>query len=307
MALLHAMKSASENDAGGIVSALQLGDPMYFSAEAIQNLADHYGTMDERAEALILRFGTYNFTSLRAHEFATHGFSRRLMTLTHCIENVFSSLDPNDESIPSTYVCTDATAYIQAFLFNMFGALDNLAWIWVEEKKIKSREGNQLREERVGLGKKHKEIRRTLSNEFKDYLNQNNDWFKHLAEFRHALAHRIPLYIPRYAIVNQSAYDRLQAAKDALHADPEEWDRLTAEQLTHVQFQPVMMHSIGEKSKKIVFHPQMLSDFAMVEEIGKRMLRELDREIIPPQDIPGLGMFARLWRRLKSALSGSRD
>jgi hypothetical protein len=48
-----------------------------------------------------------------------------------------------------------------------------LAWIWVEEKKTRNREGNQLREERVGLGKKYREIRRTFSDEFRGYLNDN--------------------------------------------------------------------------------------------------------------------------------------
>ena len=184
-------------------------------------------------------------------------------------------------------------------MFNLFGALDNLAWIWVEEKGIKNEDGNQLREERVGLGKKHKQIRRTFSPEFRQYLNDNHEWFKHLADFRHALAHRIPLYIPRYAIVDAKEYEILQKKKDALTADPDEYDRLTAEQMKRVQFLPVMKHSFSEKSKSVVFHPQVLSDFAMVEEIGKKMLQELEREL-SPQSSPGL--FARIWRWLTTWL-----
>jgi hypothetical protein len=274
---------------------------MYFSKEAIQNLAESYGTMNARAEALIVSHLSYNFGSARAREFAQHGFARRIETLTHCIENVWLTFEPDDERIPTKADCIDATAYIQAFIFNVFGALDNLAWIWVEEKKIRSPEGNQLREERVGLGKKHKQIRRTLSPEFREYLNKNNAWFEHLANFRHALAHRIPLYIPRYAIVNGKAYEELQKAKDALKADPDEYDRLTEEQMKHVQFLPVMRHSISEKSKSVVFHPQLLSDFAIVEEIGKRMLKEFERAV-PPQKTQGLGLVGRIWRCLRSGI-----
>jgi hypothetical protein len=275
---------------------------MYFSKEAIQNLAESFGTMNARGKALMVSFLSYSFTSNRAREFAQHGFARRIETLTHCIDGVWITFDPKDERIPTKYDCIDATAYIQAFLFNLFGALDNLAWIWVEEKGIKNEHGGQFREERVGLGKKHKQIRRTFSSEFQTYLKANDAWFKHLADFRHALAHRIPLYIPRYAIVNQQEYNELQKAKDALVGNPDEYDRLTEEQMKHVQFLPIMMHSISERSKKVVFHPQMLSDFAMIEEIGRKILKELERDV-PPQGKTGLGVFGQIRRWLR-ALTG---
>ncbi|MHC2672582.1 hypothetical protein ACVI1J_004745 [Bradyrhizobium diazoefficiens] len=184
----------------------------------------------------------------------------------------------------------------QAFLFNVFGALDNLAWTWVEERGIKNRDGGQLKETRVGLGKKYKEIRRTFSPQFRGYLDAHQDWFKHLADFRHALAHRIPLYIPRYAIVNHEAYADLQAQKEVVVGDPQEFDRLTEEQMKHVQFQPVMVHSLSEKSPRIVFHPQILSDFAMVEEIGRKMLVELARDMPAPRE----SLLQSLRRRLRS-------
>jgi hypothetical protein len=63
---------------------------------------------------------------------------------------------------------------------------------------------------------------------------------------------------------------------------------LTAAQIKHVQFQPVMLYSISEQSKRIIFHPQILSEFAMDEELGRRMLTELDRDV-PPQNLPSPG------------------
>jgi hypothetical protein len=278
---------------------------MYFHEDAIKNMADRYMTLDERSEALTVGFCSFDFKNDRAREFAAHGFSRRLRTMTHCINNVFALLAPDDETIPTSETCIDATAYVQAFLFNVFGALDNLAWIWVQEKDIRNDDGGQLKDTRVGLGKKYREIKRTFSNEFREYLKEQTDWFKHLADFRHALAHRIPLYIPRYAVVNSAEYDDLQRQKDALYADPVEYDRLTAEQMKHVQFQPVMRHSFSEKSPNIVFHPQILNDFAIVEEIGKRMLIELERNF-PPVRLPKKpGCITRLWRTLRECFVGS--
>lgn len=37
--------------------------------------------------------------------------------LTHCIENVFERLPPEEDIIPTTEACVDAAAYVQAFLF----------------------------------------------------------------------------------------------------------------------------------------------------------------------------------------------
>lgn len=77
-----------------------------------------------------------------------------------------------------------------------------------------------MKETRVGLGKKYREVRKTFSPQFRGYLDAHQAWFKHLADFRHALTHRIPLYIPRYAIVNEKGYAELQARKDAVIGDP---------------------------------------------------------------------------------------
>jgi len=44
-----------------------------------------------------------------------------------------------------------------------------------------------------------------------------------------------------------------------------------------VEFRPWIQHSFEEKAKPIVFHAQLLADFAMTEELGKKMLLELNR------------------------------
>src|SRR5664279_1800395 len=150
-------------------------EAMFFSQEAIEEMAGSYGSMDERAEALVVAFASFDFKNDRAREFATHGFSRRIRTLTHCIENVFNRLPPDDDAIPTTEACVEAAAYVQAFLFNVFGALDNLAWTWVQEKDIKNQDGGQLKETRVGLGKKYRDIRRTFSPQFRKYLDGHQD------------------------------------------------------------------------------------------------------------------------------------
>jgi hypothetical protein len=41
-------------------------------------------------------------------------------------------------------------------VFNAFGCLDNLAWIWVHEKELKGQDGNDLKAQWVGLGKSYR-------------------------------------------------------------------------------------------------------------------------------------------------------
>jgi len=57
----------------------------------------------------------------------------------------------------------------------------------------------------------------------------------------------------------------------------EEYDRLQLEQKKLGRFRPWMTHSQFEKAPSIVFHPQMLADYATVDEFGRTMLEELDR------------------------------
>ena len=65
-----------------------------------------------------------------------------------------------------------------------------------------------------GSAKDNHFVRSSLSTEFQQYLKGADDWFDYLGNFRHALAHRIPLYIPPYTISpdKEAAYQRLEAA-----------------------------------------------------------------------------------------------
>ena len=59
--------------------------------------------------------------------------------------------------------------------------------------------------------------RESFSAEFQAYLQELDAWFGQLENFRHALAHRIPLYIPPYIIdpKNEQAYRELEAGMNA--------------------------------------------------------------------------------------------
>ena len=60
----------------------------------------------------------------------------------------------------------DVTIYLQAFLFNAYGCLENLAHIWVLEKNVKRENGHPLLRTWVGLGSKNDVVLKSLPKSF---------------------------------------------------------------------------------------------------------------------------------------------
>ncbi|MBI3452142.1 MAG: hypothetical protein HY057_04790 [Rhodospirillales bacterium] len=168
---------------------------MHFSEEQIKKIGNELSTIEEKYTGLLIAYGSRNYTNKRAHEYAVHGFSRRLATLKRCIVRVFEILPPDRIDPPAPEDCVDAAIYIQAFVFNVFGCTDNLAWIWVQEKNLTKTDGRPIPNSQVGLRKDNSDVRQSFSPDFQRYLTGLDSWFENLENFRHALAHRIPLYI----------------------------------------------------------------------------------------------------------------
>lgn len=251
-----------------------------FRAEDIQQMADAYATVGTRAMDLTESLLVHPLTTLAAREFAHHGLGRRLSTLARCITRIFELLPPEEEGIPEREILLDATVYLQSFVFNTFGALDDLAFIWVCEKQVKKANGQPLPNGRIGLSRNMEEVRGSLSDALRDYLIQIDPWFSHLENYRHALGHRIPLYIPPYIIRHEDAdrYSLLdEQARDALYRrrDVDEHLRLSAERDALRSFRPWMKHSFDDPAPPVAFHPQVLADFATVEEITRRVIADL--------------------------------
>jgi hypothetical protein len=258
---------------------------MYFAQETLDRLSDGVaGLTGERidvCDGLLAR----NYAVARAKEFATHGVSRRLRTMAHCIERVFAIVPPEREDHPSTDELVDAVTYIQAFIFNCFACLDNLAWIWVCEQQLTTDRGETIPAASIGLGKKCRVVRQSLPPDFRKHLKSLDKWFAHLENFRHALAHRIPLYIPPGVVREQDVAQyrllELQIAKARRKRNQNRYEKLKAAQEALTRYQPEMVHSPEDKSKRIVFHPQLLSDFHTVCDLAKRMNAALDTERRP--------------------------
>jgi hypothetical protein len=116
-----------------------------FDESGLQILKEGFASVPDKAQALTTAFLTHSYRSSAAKEYAQQGLCRRLSTLVRCIDQIFMHLPPEREDIPPSEVLTDTTIYLQAFVFNAFGVLDNLAFIWVHEKDIKNQTASHFR------------------------------------------------------------------------------------------------------------------------------------------------------------------
>jgi hypothetical protein len=252
---------------------------MFFSQQALNEMSEAREAIGGKYESLLMKYVMLPLKDITAKEYATQGFPRRLGVMAHCIQNVFTTLPPEKEEVPSKTQLFDATVNIQAFLVNAFGCIDNLARIWIHEKPVTTERGKPLPKGEIGLAVHHTLVRTSLSEAFQDYLKTLDEWLTFMGNFRHALAHRIPLYIPPYALRPQDerAYNEFEhkMIEASQKGELAEHGALAAEQQKLVRFLPWMHHSYLEKGKPAVFHPQLLADFHTVEELGLKMHGEL--------------------------------
>jgi hypothetical protein len=79
-------------------------------------MSDAQKAIGGKYETLLMKYVTLPLKDTTAKEYATQGFPRRLGVMAHCIHNVFTTLPPEKEEIPSKTQLFDATVNIQALI-----------------------------------------------------------------------------------------------------------------------------------------------------------------------------------------------
>ncbi len=223
---------------------------MYFQPHHIEKLRDGYLRIDSDYERLLSSYLTLQLTNPDAYEYVRHGFVRRIGTLKRCIENVYSIYSPERSDKPSRNECVDLAINLQSFIFNVFGCIDNLAWIWVKEKDVKDTRGRSLRDQQVGLRAGCTVVRETFS------------------------------YVAPYTLnpAKLDEHSELETRKQEAHRqhDFDLWLQLDTEQEKLGTFTPWMMHSFSEGATPVVFHFQLLADWNTVVEMADQFRAELE-------------------------------
>ncbi|WP_213040277.1 hypothetical protein [Nitrospira defluvii] len=182
------------------------------------------------------------------------------------MENIFTLFPANRTRLFSEEERSDLEINLHAFLINSHGIPDNLALAYVEENNL------QIPRHRAGMFRK--EIKPHLPEKVRTYLDSNNisSWHKEYAKnYRDALAHRIPPYIPPllYTAEHQFQYKEFETRiKVAMEVEGsfERAVTLVEEQETIGIICPFFMHSHTD-SDAMQFHPQIIVDARTVIEI----------------------------------------
>lgn len=108
----------------------------FYSDEVIKNIEEEFRLFlidkSQYAEiaTLISIIAPNNTLQTQLYHFAYHGLLRRIMILNRCVENIFNVRDFYLETVPSDDELSDIIINLQCFIINLYGALENLAWIY---------------------------------------------------------------------------------------------------------------------------------------------------------------------------------
>ncbi|WOE76530.1 hypothetical protein [Alterisphingorhabdus coralli] len=219
-----------------------------------------------------------SFNSDRAEQFSREGFARRLGYLEHAMHRLDELYPPNSIGASRDTV-RDVELLIQAFVMNVFGALDNLAWIWALENNVKRPDGKDLRRTEVVFdGPKAKTLVKSLTPALCNVIADMKDWFAALRIYRDGVAHQIPIYIP--FLFNESEDIESKRLNDAIRDAIADGDHGLVVELYSKRnelgdYGALMALSVEHST--MMLHPQMVCDLATVVNLGEQMFTELER------------------------------
>jgi hypothetical protein len=279
--------------------------PGAFTDEAVRDMRTAHATVLGTLRVLtldLLAAWLPTLTSPRAQEYLKHGVARRVKVIARTLETIFSVCPPDRTEILESDERCDIEINLHAFVINVHGLLDNLAWVTVHERSS----ANLPHRNEVSLFKRA--VQRHLPEPARDYLNKEPipTWYtRYSREYRDALAHRIPLYVPPYSLdrAEQRRYTDLDDEYNARMAERDvEGARAALDQQGKLgKLFPVFVHSFNGEgaTPPVLFHPQLIADSRTVLEIVRVVspikLRELEAR---------LDLLARADRRTSEADAG---
>ena len=269
---------------------------MKYSAEQVAEIESGYKeVLSELEDSLISLVADLSpsLTVKRAQEYVDHGVCRRLKIIRRCIENIFSVFPADRTKLLSEEERDDVEINLHAFVINIYGVPDNLAWIYVLEKGI------TLKHSRVGLF--NNETQKHLPREVCDYLNSKRikEWHgKYAKNYRDALAHRIPLYVPPWTCTYAQGekYRELDAmiSEEVKMHNFDRAQTLTDERDAIGSICLTFLHSFSDDHAHppVYLHPQIIVDARTVMEIINMIRPYLSKT--PSKQIDGQGWASRV-------------
>jgi hypothetical protein len=255
---------------------------MNYSDQATASMVRELAFLRAKYGELMRLFVYRNYVSDRGRELGIQGFMRRVKIMVNCIDRVFECLPPQQarDKLPDDDAVVGAEIAVHAFFVNLYGAIDNLAWVWVCEKNVQDQKGHPVKLRDVGFWSGNTIVRGSLPTRTQTYLAERNEWLGYVADWRHPLAHRVPPYIPPYCVdpSNSKAYRELEdkKLKQLSEGNPAGYEEAAAEQERLAFFRPWIQGFFSEGHDPIWVHQQMLADFNKIHEMGLEVNQALD-------------------------------
>lgn len=255
---------------------------MFYKKKQIDQFHEEFGRVTADLQALQFRgmAEAQEAENEDVRKFLNHGAGRRISILKRSMEKIFEIFPPTREEVLSRNEVTSVQMFLHAFVINLSGVFDNWAWAFVHRHDLLDEIGGALD---VGVFKKR--TQRCFSKSFREYLAASpiSDWHEQYAKnYRDALAHRIPLYVPpaNWTDDDKAEYERLEVEKTRLIAT-QEWDQLDVvwneqDQIGTPSFVFMHEYSPEEKARPVYLHPQIICDGMTVVEFGGKFYDSWD-------------------------------
>jgi hypothetical protein len=250
---------------------------MTYDERALKEITEKYQDKGRVHDKLILQLRSLfsKLTNTKAKEYLIQGAGRRLNVLTRCIENIFRIFPIGQTEQLTSNELTDLSINLHAFFVNVSGLFDNLAWVFAFEYDLTGEPKNgKLGQFDIGLF--NKKTQSHLSDRLRNYLKAQDlqNWHSEYSKnYRDALAHRIPLYVPPSVLnpAEQKKYFELETQIQTLdltkYENLEIYGAILEQQMILGQASPFFAQSGGEKSRPVFLHTQVLADYATIEEV----------------------------------------
>jgi hypothetical protein len=206
----------------------------------------------------------------KAKEFLFHGILRRINTIARCVDNIYSIFPVSRKKLLCSDQLNDIAINLHAFFINIFGLLDNMAWVVAHENQFAEKIGKRA----VGLySSKFQSY--VGDAKFIKYLNSDRmrDWHnKYLKDYRDALSHQIPLYVPP-KFLTPDEIEQIQVIEQKIseaikNQNFDEVDKLRKKEDEMGQVASCFTHSLSRSNRKdMVLHVQVITDFGTIEQI----------------------------------------
>jgi hypothetical protein len=247
---------------------------MAYSPDQVSNLLIEHKAVLSGLQSLLLEciVQGHSIAEPRVQEHLLHGAGRRVSLLDRTLQNVFEVFPPSTERPLAEEARADVQINLQAFVMNLCGIFDNWAWAFVIQHDLESEIGG-----RRNVGLFNNATKKHLPEPITSYLESPGitRWYnEYLKNYRDALAHRIPLYIPpaMFTMEEGERYNKLENEKFECikSSDLGRLDQIWEEQATIGKPCLTFLHSFSgeDSSRPFLLHPRLLCDAKVVVEFG---------------------------------------